>query len=57
MDRKRRRKGKREEEEKWREKEIWSEKAGEEFRKRTEEIEIEKGGVNKMIEELIKRIK
>lgn len=35
----------------------WSEGAREEFRKRTEEIELGKGGVNKVIERLIERIK
>lgn len=35
----------------------WSEGAREEFRKRTEEIELRKGGVNKVIERLIERIK
>lgn len=35
----------------------WSEGAREKFRKRTEEIELGKGGVNEMMERLIERIK
>lgn len=43
--------------EEWVERVDWSEGAREEFRKRTEEIELEKGGVNEVIERLIERIK
>lgn len=43
--------------EEWVERVDWLEGAREEFRKRTEEIELRKGGVNKVIERLIERIK
>jgi len=48
---------KRNKEEEWIERVDWSEEAREEFRKRTEEIELGKGGVNEEMERLIMRIK
>lgn len=54
---KRGRREKKSKEKEWVEKVNWSEKAKEEFRKRTEVIELRKGGVNDEMKKLIERIK
>ncbi|EFN67046.1 hypothetical protein EAG_02771 [Camponotus floridanus] len=51
------RRDEREKREEWVERVDWSEEAREEYRKKTEEIEIGKGGMNEELEKLMKAIK